>query len=93
MFRAISFEKNDFDRLYYALQWMDNSSKNSKWTIHHFQKDGHSIPIISGFGYQAYKNTADSLENVGVNRNQIMFGGKPMQSDSTRLGLSYPPTL
>jgi hypothetical protein len=74
-------------RLYYALRWENEHSKDSPWSILHFDETGKATNLLSGAGYQAYETMLDSLAIRGIKREEIMFGGIPDQKDSLRLGL------
>jgi hypothetical protein len=88
LYRTKDFLKNDFIRLEYLLQWKNKKSKNSEWSIYRFSLlTGDASVFLKGIGYEDYTNNIDSLSNIGISQNMIMFGGTPTKEDSIRLGL------
>ncbi|MCK4664388.1 MAG: hypothetical protein KAT68_16075 [Bacteroidales bacterium] len=79
---------NEFYQIEYALQWKDRKSKNSEWTIYKFELlSGNASGFVESIGWKEYINTVDSLNNIGISQDMIMFGDLHSKSDSTRLGL------
>jgi hypothetical protein len=87
LFRCFNAHTGQNRRLHYALRWEDEISKESNWSIFHFDEHGHASNLVSGNGYESYKSTLDSLSTLGIRREDIMFGGIPTRADSARLGL------
>jgi len=87
IFRRFHKDSSQNRRLHYALRWVDEKSKDSPWSIFHFNDQGYVSNLISGNGYEYYELTVDSLLESGITRKDIMFGGNPTTEDSLRLGL------
>ncbi len=87
LFRCFYADSSRNKRMHYALRWTDDKSKDSPWTIFHFNEQGMAANLISGKGYKGYESAVDSLFSTGINREDILFGGIPERNDSLRLGL------
>jgi len=74
-------------RMYYALRWADDKSKDSHWSVFHADEQGRVTNLVSGKGYENYESVVDSLSKSGITRDDILFGGIPSGQDSLRLGL------
>ena len=82
----------NYDKFYqieYALQWKNSQSINSEWTIYKFDLlSGNASNFIKGIGWVEYIHAIDSLNNIGISQNMIIFGDIPSKTDSIRLGLA-----
>ena len=87
LFRCFNIDTSKNRRLYYALRWVDEKSKESPWSLFHFDEQGMITNLTSGIGYNSYEITLDSLSATGIKRDDILFGGIPTRKDSLRLGL------
>jgi hypothetical protein len=87
LFRCFNTDTAMNMRMHYALRWEDSESKESPWTIFHFDEQGKAAKFMSGIGYSAYDSAIDSLSAIGISREKILFGDIPGREDSLRLGL------
>jgi hypothetical protein len=87
LFRCFNPDPYNNRRLYYALRWVDEKSRDSQWYIYQYDEQGARTNLVSGNGYDDYLSVVDSLSLTGIKREDIMFGGIPNQSDSLRLDL------
>jgi len=87
LFRCFNANPGQNKRLHYALRWEDEKSKESHWSIFHFDEQGTASNLINGNGYESYISVLDTLSALGIRREDIMFGGLPARDDSIRLGL------
>lgn len=87
LFRCFHADSSKNMRLNYALRWEDDKSKESHWSIFHFDEQGNATTLISGNGYESYESTVDSFSELEITRKEILFGGIPAREDSLRLGL------
>jgi hypothetical protein len=87
LFRCFNTDASQNRRLHYALRWADEQSKESHWSIFHFDDKGTMSNLVKGSGYKAYEVALDKLSAMGIRPEDIMFGGIPSGEDSIRLGL------